>query len=260
MYSRKRPLLLLGLVCLVCACACERPGGSSSFVSAIERAHRAERWHKQQAFAAEIEVVFGGRQMLAGTMIFNPAVNRVRMELAGGEVLVYDGRSAYLAPAAADFARGRFHVLTWPYFLAAPFKLSDPGTRLTAGEDLVLEDATYPTARLSFDAGVGDTPDDWYHLFRDPHSDRLVAMGYIVTYGKSRTEAEKKPSIIVYRDYQAVEGIPISLRWDFYYWDPARGREEQPKGRVTIRDPRFVEPAPDAYEPPAGARELPPPE
>ena len=46
--------------------------------------------------------------------------------------------------------------------------------------------------KISFDAGVGDAPDDWYIAFTDDQG-RMDALGYIVTYSKSQEEAEARP-------------------------------------------------------------------
>jgi hypothetical protein len=101
-----------------------------------------------------------------------------------------------VAPASAKLERARFHLLTWPYFAALPMKLADPGAHLQLLGERSLRGKVYQAVRLTFDPGVGDTPEDWYVLYRDPSSGRLAAAAYIVTYGKSATAASKEPHAI----------------------------------------------------------------
>ena len=54
---------------------------------------------------------------------------------------------------------------------------------LGAGALLLLRVALYRPAAVT-----GDAPRDWYILYRDPQSDRLRAMAYIVTYGKAPSD------------------------------------------------------------------------
>ena len=242
---------------VTCSPAGQNATGTSEFARPIEVAQGRTAWRGHRAFASEVRVQFGGKTILEGTMTFNTAVNLARMDLDNGSTLVFDGRTAWQSPPDSPQTRGRFHVLTWPYFLAAPFKLSDPGARIAEREELQLDGITYDTALLSFDPGTGDTPEDWYRLFRDRQTNRLAAMGYIVTYGKDADEAKKKPSVIVYGDFTTIQGVTIPIVWDLYYWEPDRGRDAEAKARVVLSAPRFVEPGPDFFTKPDDARELP---
>lgn len=225
------------------------------FAAAIEGAHGADAWHAQEAFQAEIAVSFGGNQVLAGTLITDTAIGGVRIVAGDGTVLVWDGAEAWVSPAGAAFQGARFHLLTWPYFLAAPYKLRDPGSHLAdLGATPYRDGATMPAARLTFEAGVGDTPDDWYVVYRDPASERLAAMAYIVTYGKDLATAEGDPHAITYDGFETVGGVPIPTRWTFWSWSAETGIHGEPIGAVTLTDPRFIAAPEDAFTRPADAR------
>jgi hypothetical protein len=79
-------------------------------------------------------------------------------------------------------------------------------------------------------------------------------MVYIVTYGKQSAE-EATPHAIVYGGYQRVDGVPIPTTWTFYNWSGQRGPHGDPIGRVTLRNPRFAQPADSAFAPPTGAQQ-----
>lgn len=229
---------------------------TNGFAAVVEAAHAAATWHTHDAFEAGITVEFGGNTMLTGTMLTTPDGGTIRFELEDGTVLVWDGETAWTAPADSPFQGTRFHVLTWPYFLLAPLKLDDPGARLEDLGTLPLRGGErLPAARLTFGDGVGDTPDDWYVTYRDPESDRLVAMAYIVTFGTPVEKAEEEPHAIVYEGFEEVGGVPVPLRWSFYNWSQEGGIEGDPIGRVVLESPRFVTPKAGAFEAPTGARE-----
>jgi len=229
-------------------------------IHAIEKAHADSTYNAQDAVQAELSLEFGPMEIEA-TMWFTPSTGKVRMEFAGDEkaVIVYDGETAWLSPADAQISGPppRFHVLTWPYFVAVPYKLDDPGTvHADAGDHPIRSaDEVLPGVKITFDAGVGDTPDDWYMAFAAPDTGRLTALSYIVTYGKDAEEANEQASIILYDDYVDVQGVPFATRWSFHYWTPGRGISGDPKGHATLSNIKFVTPPAKAFDKPNGAVE-----
>ena len=223
----------------------------------IAEAHGMKAWQAKRAVAAEITAYFGGQEMISGSMVYDHHQGRVRMETGAGAVLVFDGATAWVSPASATVPMARFQLLTWPYFLAAPFKLQDPGSHLAETEPLALDGRTHETARLTFDPGVGESPDDWYILYADPDTHRLAAMAYIVTYGATLEKAEEEPHSIVYHDFVVVDGVTLPARWTFHHWSAEQGPHGDPIGRVELANLRFVEPDDAAFARPAGAKEEP---
>ncbi|MEM9596851.1 MAG: hypothetical protein AAGD06_21455 [Acidobacteriota bacterium] len=230
------------------------------FVGAIEAAHGADAWWSQRAVSADIAVDFGGQRVLEGRLLTDTPGGRVRIELVDGSVMVFDGKDAWTSPADSAAQGARFHLLTWPYFLAAPMKLRDPGTHLEDLGDVPLADGrTAPAARLTFSDGIGDTPEDWYVVYRNRDSDRLAAMAYIVTFGKDLAKAEEEPHVIVYGAFKDIDGVTVPTRWSFYDWNSEQGVVGEPIGRATLDNVRFVDPAADAFVAPRGSRPEPAP-
>ena len=252
-------VLLLGLFIGVAGCQITQQTlgsdpGVPAFVKRIEHTQGINAWRRKMAVAFDLEVGFGGRTMLSTTVVYDMHGNRCRMELAGGEVLVYDGSSAWVSPSTASVPMTRFHLTTWTYFLSIPFKLRDPGSSLTPDETLRLDGESVETALLTFDAGVGDTPEDWYLLYPDP-SGALGAMAYIVTYGKSATQAEKEPHAIRYRDYETIDGVTLSTHWTMHHWSRELGLHGAPIGEVTLSNLRFVPLDGSFFDRPADSKE-----
>lgn len=228
---------------------------ATRYAQRIEFAHGASDWRAQKAVQADVTVEFGDQTYLKGTMLFDTPVGRVRMELSDGSVLVFDGKKAWTSPADAKHQSARFDLLTWPYFVAAPMKMRDPGTVLTVQHAMPLHGTPMTTAKLTFDSGVGDSPNDWYLLYADEMNHRLVAMAYIVTFGKKDIqEAQKEPHAITYEDFETIDGVVISTRWRFWHWDATQGVHGEPIGRASLDNIRFVNPAPDAFVRPPDSR------
>ncbi|MEO1714011.1 MAG: hypothetical protein AAFU60_11830, partial [Bacteroidota bacterium] len=80
----------------------------------------------------------------------------------------------------------------------------------------------YRSEKLSFEASIGDAPEDWYIIYANPSTNLLEVAAYIVTANKSVEEAEADPHAIEYTDFTTVEEIPFAQRWVFWEW-----REEQ---------------------------------
>ena len=227
---------------------------ANRFAHPIETAHGLAAWQAQKAVQANITITFGSQEHLKGQMTFETTGGRVRMQLAEDTVLVFDGQDAWISPANAARDGARFDLLTWPYFVAAPMKLRDPGTHIQELGAVPLHQHPTPAAKLTFDQGVGDSPDDWYILYRDQTSHHLVAMAYIVTYGKDTQEAEKEPHAITYDGFETIDGVVVSTQWKFWHWSPDRGVHGEPMGQAVLSDIRFVEPGPKTFAKPVDSR------
>ncbi len=234
-----------------------------TFADQIGKAHGADAYRSHAALQADVTVSFGGKAMLKGVMTFDTPVGKSRIETADGTVMVFDGQDAYVTPADAPIPPGmaRFHLLTWPYFIAAPFKLADPGTHIDdAGIKPIDVHHIFPTGKLTFTPGTGDSPDDWYLVYRDPDTNQLAAMAYIVTYGKDTHDAEKEPHIAIYEAFEEVDGVTLPTRMSMWNWETGTGKIGEMLGQLELANYQFVEPDESTFTQPDGARiDAPPP-
>lgn len=231
-------------------------------VRSIEIAHNAAVYEKQSAVQAKYKIKFGPMEIY-GRMTFTPSMGKVLLGINGGHRIGYDGKTAWTSDALVSNTEikipgppPRFHVLTWPYFMAVPYKLNDPGTQLSdAGMLPVREGESLRGTKVTFDSGIGDTPDDWYIAFADPATGRLSALAYIVTFGKDQSEAEKTPGIILYDDFVEIDGVPFATTWTFHHWNQTDGIHGEPKGSGKLSNVEFVERDEMIYEKMPGAIE-----
>lgn len=240
--------------CAACS-ASEAPNAlPNALVGGIETAHGKDAYDAMGAAGkvvrVEFDVDFGGGDLLAGTMWFDTAVGQTRMELDNGAVVVFDGDMCWVSGDAPEIPYGyRFHALTWPYFVAAPFKLSDPGVSHALIEEAPLTaNRTSEATKMTFGDGVGDAPDDWYVVFPVPQDGSLAALAYIVTYDMPAAYAEQKPSIVFYTQPETVEGATFATELIFHFWDKQAGVQgEDPKGVMSVSEIAFVDPPADAF-------------
>lgn len=230
---------------------------------AIEAAHGAAEWRARPALQADLVLTMGGRRVLEARLLAETTGGRSRLTLKDGTVALFDGRAAHVWPADAAFKSARFHLLTWPYFLALPMKMADPGTHLEGERPREFAGRLCDVQKLTFDAGVGDTPRDWYLVFSDRADHRVVGAAYAMTFGQAAdAPAPARPeNAIRYDGFVTLEGVTLPTHWMFHDWMPDETLSPEPAGTVELANLSFVRPAADAFDAPAGSRvdPLPPP-
>ena len=229
------------------------PGGAAPAIAAT---HGGDLYAAHAAVSADFDLAFEGMFEMKGHIVFDTPAGRSKITLDNGTTITFDGESATVSPADAPLpaGMGRFHALTWPYFMAAPFKLGDPGAQLAeVGTQPWDEGNARPAQMLTFGDNVGDAPDDWYLVFSDEQH-HLRGMAYIVTYGQELAEAAKKPHAIVYGGYQDLDGVLLSTRWTFYNWNETDGLNGPVLGTGKFTNVKFVDIDDSTFAHPEDAR------
>ena len=220
----------------------------------LEAAHGLKKWWLTEVFRADIELRFGGQKMIDGTVYVETNGPRARLDLTSGERIVFDGNTCWVSPADSKFPQPRFHVLTWPWFISAPFKVRGDGTQLTAFNKVKWGNKDYWATIQTFDINSGDAPKDWYYLYIDPEDFLLKGMGYISTYGKTIDDANKAPYGIIYDEFIDVNGIKISTRWKLGHFPKNKGIDDT-LGFGVLKNPEFIMKFESLFAKPANARE-----
>jgi hypothetical protein len=223
-----------------------------------QEAHQLRSWWEKEVVQAEVGIDFGGTRMVDGTFTFEAHGPRARFDREDGASIIYDGKTAWVSPADAVTPMGRFHVLTWPWFIMAPFKMQGDGILLSQVSLRPLNGKAHKSLLQTFGGDMGDTPDDWYRFFIDQRTDLIDGMSYIVTYGKDAETANQKPSIILYFDYTEGAAPRIAQRYELWYWDPDSGTTvgEAPKGTGTVSEIKYLAKSEADFTVPNDAREL----
>jgi hypothetical protein len=198
------------------------PETTVSFSESVEQAHAKVKFHQFEAVQFDLELMFGGKERLKGTLTLLTNSTKGRIDYTDGRCLIYDAGNVYYSPEFTE-QQASFAAYTWSYFFLLPYKISDQGTGLIETDQTRLNGIRYDSKKLIFEANTGASPDDRYIMYADTATHLLHAASYIVTASKSATEAEKDPHAIQYLDYQVVKGIPIATEWRFWGWQPDQG-------------------------------------
>lgn len=141
----------------------------------------------------------------------------------------------------------RFYMWTPFYFFGMPFVFADPGAAHEPLGRKSFQGAEYDAVKITFKAGTGDSPDDFYFAYIDPASGRLKLAVYVVTFpalrkGKPMDQLEQHA--IVFGEWQEVNGLTVPKFAQYYNWknDTIEG---EPLGRMTFSGVRFSPESPD---------------
>lgn len=227
---------------------------SNAFVAMVEEAHQNVAFKAKEAVKFDIVLTFGGKERVNGTITTLTNSTKSRIDYKDGRSLIYDGDKVYAVDKENEGSK-RFAAYTWTYFFLFPYKLSDDGTKWAAYAQNSMNGKTYATQKLTFEAGTGDDPDDWYIAYANTENNLLEVAAYIVTAGKTQEEAEKDPHAISYHDYQMVDGIPVSHAWKFWGWTTTEGLTNQ-LGEATLSNIKFVDNTAKLFEMPEGYVQL----
>ncbi|WP_445721576.1 heat-shock protein Hsp90 [Flavobacterium sp.] len=187
------------------------------FTKGIEATHKKAEFLANDVISYDLMVNFGGKEYLAGKFTQTVDGTLIRMERADGEVVLYDGKEVYTNKADANLKGDRFDIFTWPYFVTLPYKLNDNGTIWSDFQDLPFYGENVATGKLTFEANIGDAPDDWYYIYKDAQN-HLVGAAYIVSFGKGKEAAEKEPHAVKYTTFLETNGIPFATEWTYHMW------------------------------------------
>ncbi len=228
----------------------------NAYVQSIEKAHHKSAFLKHKLVSFKANISFGGKERLDGKITMFTNSSKIRIDKKDQSKLIYNGENVFLCPEDASEKGARFDMFTWTYFFALPYKLSDPGTNWELKNSKPLDGAEHQTAKLTFDKGTGDAPDDWYIVYSDDKN-MLQAAAYIVSFGSEgdTSKAEANPHAIRYKDFKIVDGIPFATKWEFHDWSEKEGLTTK-LGEATITDITFLQDEGSLFETPDNSKEI----
>ena len=127
----------------------------------------------------------------------------------------FDGETLWVGEKDGNEYKGnaKFYKGLMLYFYAMPFIVGDDGIIYEEAEPLTFEGKTYPGVLISYDAGVGVSPNDQYIVYYDSETGQMEWLAYTVTYGKEGKS--DRFSYIRYNDWQTLNELilPKSISW-----------------------------------------------
>ncbi|MEO1029919.1 MAG: hypothetical protein AAFX55_00860 [Bacteroidota bacterium] len=155
----------------------------------------------------------------------------------------FDGDSLWVTEKNGNEYKGnaKFYKGLMMYFYTMPFIVGDDGILYEEVEPLTFEGKTYPGILISYEAGIGVSPDDQYIIYYDAESGQMEWLGYTVTFGKN--EKSKDFHFIRYNNWQKVNGLAVPKSIDWYTYENSQPIEK--RNTVEFTNVVLSEKAPD---------------
>lgn len=137
------------------------------------------------------------------------AIHEVKQPVEG-VTFGWNGEKAWTVPAEAQLpVPPDFWALTPYYFVGVPHVLADPGTiHEKLSEQIEFKGKLYDQVKVTYEAGTGETPDDYYIALIDPESKQTKAVRYIVTDQRVTKGKPASPEkLITYEGWYDLNGV-----------------------------------------------------
>lgn len=132
-------------------------------------------------------------------------------------------------------AMAKFMLPTFQYIFSLPWKLQDDGVVLSSLPDRVINGKTLKGVYVTYEKGVGETPDDWYKFYFDSESGQLVDVLWIVTSPGHDNMIEW----CQFGDFKDVDGILMPHSYNFVKADETGKSEESPWMTLNVKSVKF---------------------
>lgn len=126
----------------------------------------------------------------------------------------FNGEVVWVSPDLGSFGgnSARFYHNLYFYFFGIPYLLSDPGIIYEDLGEKTVDDKTYYALKVSYESGVGDSPEDLYIAHFNTETYQLELLLYTVTYFSG--EKHTNYNALYYPDWVKVDGlmVPTTLK------------------------------------------------
>lgn len=126
----------------------------------------------------------------------------------------YDGKNFWLEADTSYKGNAIFYHNLIFYFYAMPFVVADDGIIYSETEPLEFDGKSHPGIRISYNAGVGVSPEDEYFIYYDADTYQMTWLAYTVTYFSK--EKSKKLGWINYNNWKNINGLLLPSSMDWY--------------------------------------------
>ena len=169
--------------------------------------------------------------------------NRKALIDASKYTIGFDGQKPWLLTKTDQAYKGydpKFGYNLMFYFYTMPFIMADDGINYSETESLIFEGITYPGIKITYQNGVGETPEDQYLLFYNPDTYKMEWLGYTVNFvpGIDTKEFHFRR----YNDWQEVNGLIVPKAITSYGFKD--DKPTTPKGTSTFVDVKITKVAP----------------
>lgn len=156
----------------------------------------------------------------------------------------FDGQKLWVNEKEGNEYKGnaKFYKGLMMYFYAMPFIVGDDGIIYEDAEPFTFDNKTYPGVLISYESGVGVSPDDQYIIYYDNETGQMEWLAYTVTFGKDEKSTNFK--YIRYNNWQTINGLKVPNSIDWYVVED--GKPTEKRNTVVFTDIVLSEDAPNS--------------
>lgn len=218
-------------------------------ISKVFEAHGGlDTWHAMQSLEFTMHKPKGDEVTLTDLK------NRKSLIHMPNHTIGYNGKDVWLYNKSdKNYKKDpRFYYNLMFYFYAMPFVVADDGIIYKDVEPLVFEGKSYPGILISYDDGVGESPEDEYIIYYDEATYKMEWLAYTVTYFTK--EKSKEFHFRRFNNWQEVEGLLLPKTMVKYKYK--NNKPTTANGETTFIDIKLSKekPKPELFEVPKGAK------
>ncbi|MEO1053392.1 MAG: hypothetical protein AAFX87_22350 [Bacteroidota bacterium] len=184
-----------------------------------------ETWQAQGTLEYDL---YKNEELTGGEHQLIDLTNRKVLLSAEAYKIGFDGEEVWVSPNKAAFGSSpRFYHNLFFYFFAIPFVFGDEGINYEVIGETTVAGKTYNAIKVSFNAGVGDAPDDYYIGHFNVDTNQLELLLYTVTY-RSREKTENYNALVY--EWQEANGLIIPKSITGYKYSEGELGDQRYKG------------------------------
>lgn len=204
---------------------------------ALEHAHKAEAWRKQEAASFLMQLQLADNEPLGLYAVFATAGPAFILSVNGEPVLGHDGEKPWETPVVETLGDAAVHLRMLSRLPALPYRLHDSRNIYNITPLRVVNDRRCHVMSIQ-----STENDDWTVLLVDAHTNLLHAAAYFIRTSED-DEAAFSPAFAMVADgHEHVCDVPLPTAWQIWRWSRPRGTVgEEPIGTVKVREAKFVD-------------------
>ena len=183
-------------------------------ISKVFEAHGGiDAWNKMQS------LTFAMARPNGAEVTTTNLKSRTSLIDAPNYALGHDGTDLWVKSKDTTPYRGnaKFYNGLMFYFYAMPFIVADDGIIYEDAEPLEFEGKTYPGILISYNDGVGVSPDDQYIVYYDAETHKMEWLGYTVTFRSQEKSTDFH--FIRYNNWTDLNGLQLPKSIDWYEYE-----------------------------------------
>ncbi len=216
-----------------------------SFVELIESAYRKDKLTSNESISFNLDVTINGKQT-SQKIYSTPSSSTIRLEKSNGAITMIRNAEVFSNAIKSELEKEKSDLYSLQYFLMLPYRLSEQNTTWNNNPQIKLANALWNTALLTISNPNEDTTSE-FRIYTDPHTNLIEYVEKLIIHS-SPSQERGEGTIIHYKNYENIDGIPFSRAWDIYKIDPSTLEIGEQIGTAVIKNVIFMDILPETYD------------